>query len=40
MSEGIKDADKEIKDLSPAFITQGGPSCVAIQVIKKHEELK
>ena len=40
ISEGIKDADIEIKELSPAFITQGGPSCVAIQVIKKHEELK
>ena len=25
----------EILDLSPAFITQGGPSCVASQVMKK-----
>lgn len=40
ISENIKDADIEIKELGPAFITQGGPGCIAIQVIKKHEELK
>lgn len=38
--EFIKDADIEIKELGPAFITQGGPSCISIQIIKKHEELK
>ncbi|WP_195262983.1 DegV family protein [Clostridium sp. 1001275B_160808_H3] len=38
--EDIKDADIEIKLLSPAFTTQGGPGCVAIQVIKKHDLLK
>ncbi|MDV4150506.1 DegV family protein [Clostridium sp. AL.422] len=40
ISQEIKDADIEIKELGPVFITQGGPSCIAIQVIKKHEELK
>lgn len=40
ISEDIKDADIEIKELGPAFITQGGPGCIAIQVIKKHEEVK
>ena len=25
----------EIYDLSPAFITQGGPGCIAIQTIRK-----
>lgn len=34
--EVIDNADIEIKSLSPAFITQGGPGCVAIQFIKKH----
>ncbi|GAA0084047.1 fatty acid kinase binding subunit FakB2 [Clostridium sp. CTA-7] len=38
--ENIKDADIEVKLLSPAFTTQGGPGCVAIQVIKKHDLLK
>ncbi|MGG7177901.1 DegV family protein [Clostridium paraputrificum] len=33
----VKDADIEIMKLGPAFTTQGGPGCVAIQVIKKHE---
>lgn len=28
--------DIKIKELSPAFITQGGPSCVAIQWIEKY----
>lgn len=40
ISDFIKDADIEIRELGPAFITQGGPSCISIQVIKKHEELK
>lgn len=30
----------EIKKLGPAFTTQGGPGCVAIQVIKKHSILE
>lgn len=38
--ECIKGADIEIKLLSPAFTTQGGPGCVAIQTIKKHDLLK
>lgn len=40
ISKEINDADIEIKELGPAFITQGGPGCIAIQVIKKHEALK
>lgn len=32
----IKNADIVTRILSPAFITQGGPGCVAIQVIKRH----
>lgn len=40
ISNAIKNADIEIKELGPVFITQGGPSCISIQVIKKHEELK
>ena len=33
----IGSADIEIKLLGPAFTTQGGPGCVAIQYIKKSE---
>ncbi len=33
----IENIDIEIMLLSPAFTTQGGPGCVAIQVIKKYE---
>lgn len=40
ISDFIKDADIQIKVLGPAFTTQGGPGCVAIQWIKKHELLK
>lgn len=36
----IDGADIEIKLLGPAFVTQGGPGCVAIQHIRKHEMLK
>lgn len=36
----IPGIDVEIKELGPVFITQGGPSCVAIQSIKKHDLLK
>ena len=35
----IENADIELKILTPVFTTQGGPGCVAIQVIKKHESL-
>lgn len=38
--EKIKEAEVIINTLSPAFITQGGPSCVAIQYIKKHSILE
>lgn len=37
IEECIANVNIEIKLLSPAFTTQGGPGCVAIQVIKKHE---
>lgn len=37
--KNIENADTEIKILTPVFTTQGGPNCVAIQVIKKHEIL-
>lgn len=30
-----KDAEYELLELSPAFITQGGPQCIAVQYIKK-----
>ncbi len=38
--EAIKNIEIEIKLLSPVFTTQGGPGCVAIQAIKKHDLLK
>lgn len=38
--EYIDNADIEIKLLGPAFTTQGGPGCIAIQHIRKHEVLK
>lgn len=34
MKQYIPDAQYEVHPLSPAFITQGGPGCVAIQAIK------
>ena len=34
LTEVMPDADYEILPLSPAFITQGGPGCVAVQYIK------
>lgn len=37
--EKISEAEVIINKLSPAFITQGGPSCVSIQYIKKHSVL-
>ena len=36
----IENADIEINILSPVFTTQGGPGCIAIQYIRKHELLK
>lgn len=35
----IANIDIEIMELSPVFITHGGPGCIAIQIIKKHELL-
>lgn len=35
LMEKIPNANIELLDLSPAFITQGGPGCIAIQYIKK-----
>lgn len=40
ISQFIKDSDIEIMLLSPAFTTQGGAGCIAIQTIRKHEVLK
>ena len=36
----IPDADIEVGLLGPAFTTQGGPGCISIQHIKKHNALK
>ena len=35
LKEAFPEAEVEILDLSHAFITQGGPQCVAIQYIEK-----
>ena len=35
LEEALPGADFTVLPLSPAFITQGGPDCVAIQVIRK-----
>lgn len=37
--DNINNADIEIKKLGPVFTTQGGPGCIAIQTIRKHEIL-
>lgn len=37
--KNIENVETEIMMLTPVFTTQGGPNCVAIQVIKKHEIL-
>ncbi len=34
LKEALPEADFQIYPLSPAFITQGGPGCVAVQYIK------
>ena len=36
----MPDADIEMGLLGPAFTTQGGPGCISIQYIKKHDALK
>ena len=36
LKEAIPEAEYHIYPLSPAFITQGGPGCVAVQYIKMH----
>ena len=36
----IPDADIEVGLLGPVFTTQGGPGCISIQHIKKHDALK
>ena len=35
MKEEFPNTEIEIYPLTPAFIAQGGPGCIAIQVIKK-----
>ena len=35
LKERIPDASYELHMLSPAFITQGGPGCVAVQVVEE-----
>lgn len=40
ISKNIENADMEILLLGPVFTTQGGPGCLSIQYIKKHEVLK
>lgn len=39
ISEAIEGVEITTQLLSPAFTTQGGPGCVAIQYVKKHEAL-
>ena len=34
MKEAFAKAKVEILELSPVFVTQGGPQCIAIQYIK------
>ena len=36
----IANTEIEVILLTPVFTTQGGPGCIAIQAIKKHEILK
>ena len=38
--KNIENADIELTILTPSFTTHGGPGCVAVQMIKKHEVLK
>ncbi|MEG2290784.1 MAG: DegV family protein [Clostridium sp.] len=39
ITKHIKGLNIQIKKLGPVFTTQGGPGCVAIQIIKKHSIL-
>ena len=34
----MPNASFEILPLSPAFITQGGPGCVAVQVVEEYQD--
>lgn len=34
LKEAFPDVVIELMTLSPAFVTQGGPSCVAVQIVK------
>ena len=38
MAAIFPEAEYEIHPLTPAFITQGGPGCIAIQAVKEYEE--
>lgn len=38
LKELVPGAEFEILPLSPAFITQGGPGCVAVQTVKKYND--
>ena len=38
MEAVFPEAEYEIHPLTPAFITQGGPGCIAIQAVKEYEE--
>ena len=40
VSKQIENVDIEVIVLTPVFTSQGGPGCIAIQAIKKHEILK
>lgn len=40
INKNIDSVEIEIRLLGPVFTTQGGPGCLAIQYIKKHEVLK
>ena len=35
IAEALPGANIQVVDLSPAFITQGGPGCVAIQYVQE-----
>ena len=36
LKEAVPEANFEILPLSPAFITQGGPGCVAVQIVEEY----
>lgn len=39
ITKNIENVEVDIKKLGPAFTTQGGPGCVSIQFIRKHDIL-